>query len=413
MRLRDDRNFLLFWALQAISFAGDSFTMVALPLLILDTTGSIVQMGALTGTAGIAWLVTGVLAGSVVDRVDRRTLMIVCDVARGVLYGIVPLLWFIEPQVWVLYLIMPLGAAVGMLYQVAYVTAVPSIVAADRITQANGTLAATYAAAGVAGPMLAGILTGVLGPAAAIGVDGATFGVAAVAMAFVRLRARNTEPVRLSPWHGFATGARFLWRQPALRSLTLLLAAVLFLTYGLTDVFIYYLKHGLGRSDATVGYVLAVAAAGTILAGATVAWLRRRLGFGTCWIGAYAIGALAIAGVGLTGAVVAVAALVAVFVFCQGVAGTCSVSLRQAVTPDHLLGRVTSAFWTLHYLPGPVGAVLLTAATARFGVTAVTLGVGVALFAVACVATLSPVRARDPVAVPGQGGIAVIRTGSS
>lgn len=396
--LRRDRNFLLFWAVQGLSFAGDSFTYVALPLLVLEATGSIVQMGLLTATAGVAWLVVGVFAGVVVDRFDRRRLMIVADVARAGLYGLVPLIWLVDPTVWVLYVVMPLGAAFGMLSQVAYVTAIPALVGRDRVTEANGALSATFAAAGIAGPLLAGVVSGLLGPAAAIGVDAATFAVAAVGMVFVRLRTVRPAGADV-PWRSFAVGARFLWRHPVLRSLTLLLACVLFLTYGLTDVFIYHLKHDLGRSDGTVGYVLAIAALGTVVAGTTVAALRRRLGFGACWIGAYVVGGLAIGGVGQTGLVAVVAAFVAVFVFCQGVAGTCSMSLRQEVTPDELLGRVTSAFWTIHFLPGPLGAALLTAAVAGFGVSAVTLVVGALLIVVASVGALTPVRVRNPALV--------------
>ena len=90
------------------------------------------------------------------------------------------------------------------------------------------------------------------------------------------------------------------------------------------------------------------------------------------------------------------AGLVAVVLFCQGVAGTCSMSLRQEITPDHLLGRVTSAFWTIHYLPGPLGAPLVTFAASRAGVPTVTLVLGLGLAVIALVAAFSPLRTRAP-----------------
>ncbi|SNT61345.1 hypothetical protein SAMN05421812_11370 [Asanoa hainanensis] len=90
------------------------------------------------------------------------------------------------------------------------------------------------------------------------------------------------------------------------------------------------------------------------------------------------------------------AGLVALILFCQGVAGTCSMSLRQEITPDHLLGRVTSAFWTVHYLPGPLGAPLVTFAAARAGVPAVMLVLGLGLGFVALIAAFSPLRTRAP-----------------
>ncbi len=161
----------------------------------------------------------------------------------------------------------------------------------------------------------------------------------------------------------------FLVRHPVLRVLTVLLSFFSFLTLGLNDLLIYHLKHDLGRDDAAVGTVFAVGALGTIAGALLVARVRRRLGFGPTWIGSVAVCGCALAGLGWARSVPAVAALTAVFLGFGSVAGTCSMSLRQEVTPEHLLGRVTSAFWTLHYSAAPAGAAVLTwaagASTAR------------------------------------------------
>ncbi len=148
-------------------------------------------------------------------------------------------------------------------------------------------------------------------------------------------------------------GARFLWDQPVLRALTVLLTFFIFATQGLPDVLIFYLKHDLGRGDGVVGLVLGVAALGTVVGALAVAPLRRRWGFGACWIGAVLLCGLAIGGLGATGSVPPTAALAALYLGCTSVAGIASMSLRQQVTPDHLLGRVTAAFWTIHFSLGP------------------------------------------------------------
>ncbi|MEV4618181.1 MFS transporter [Asanoa sp. NPDC049573] len=390
--LRRDRNFVLFWILQGVSVAGDSLTTLAVPVLVLALTDSVFQMGLVTGAVGAAWLVSGVLAGSIVDRFDRRTVMVACDVARAALYALVPLAWLVEPHLWVLYVAMPLGAAAGMLYSVAYITAVPALVARDQITEANGLLSATFAVAGITGPLIAGALFAVLDPAWVIGIDAVTFGLSAVAMSFVRIRPREGAPERESPIRGFLTGARFLWENPVLRTLTLLLCGVILLTYTMDDLLIFRLKNDLHQGGGAVGVVFAIGAAGSVVAGLVVAAVRRRLGFGACWIGAYALSGVALAGAGSATVVPLLAGLVAVILFCQGIAGTCSMSLRQEITPEPLLGRVTSAFWTIHYLPGPLGAPLITFAAARAGVPAVTLALGVGLAAIALIAAFSPLR---------------------
>ncbi|MFF5205379.1 MFS transporter [Streptosporangium sp. NPDC000396] len=396
-----DRDFNVFWAAQTLSVAGDSFAYIAIPLLVLHMTGSVTQMGLLTGIAGAASVGAGVFAGVLVDQLDRRTLLICCDLARMALYGLIPLVWWFGPQVWLLYVVLPISEAIGMVFQVTYVTAVRNLVDGDRVTEANGRLYATSAAAGVAGPLLAGVVSGQFGPTASIAINAASFAVSAAAVFFVRFRGRvavpaDEAPQRQKPWQELSAGARFLWRHPVLRALTVLLSFFIFLTLGLTDVLIYYLKHDLGRSDGTVGTVLAIAAMGTIAGSLLAASIRRRLGFGASWIGAIAVSGLAIACIGASGEIPVVATLMAVYLGCVSVAGICSMSLRQQVTPDHLLGRVTSAFWTIHFSLGPVGAAALTWGVGRYGVTAVCLFAGSACLLIAMIALFTPIRQPDP-----------------
>jgi len=406
-----DRDLGVFWAAQTLSVVGDSFALIALPLLVRNATGSVAQMGLLTAVAGAASLVAGVFAGVVVDRMDRRTLLIACDVVRMVLYGVVPLVWVFGPQIWLLYVLLPLAEAVGMLFSVTYVTVVRSLVSDGRITEANGRLNATAAAAGVIGPLCAGVLAARFGPAAAIGVDAASFGLSAVCLTLVRFRG-GTRP---APGTGagaagqgvrseLLAGVSFLRRHPVLRSLTALLTVFSFLTLGLNDLLIYHLKHDLGQGDDAVGAVFAVAALGTISGALLVARVRRRFGFGPTWIGAVALAGFAVAGVGWIGNVPGVAVSAALFLACVSMAGTCSMSLRQEVTPEHLLGRVTSAFWTIHYSAAPIGAALLTWAAQHRGTAPVALTAGLCCLLIATAALRTPVRDPRPERLPGHGG---------
>ncbi|MEU3981008.1 MFS transporter [Streptomyces sp. NPDC026672] len=373
------RDFGVFWAAQTLSVLGDSFALVALPLLVLEATGSVARMGLLTAVGGAASVLAAVFAGTVVDRVDRRRLLIGCDLARMALYGLIPLVWLAGPRLWLLYVVLPVCEAIGMLFAVGYVTVVRGLVGTARLTEANGRLNATAAAAGVLGPLGAGVVAGWAGPTAAIGVDAASFGVSALCLLLVRLRERagDGRPApRAGLWRDLRTGVGFLYRHPVLRALTVLLFLFSFLTLGLTDLVIYHVKHDLGHDDGTVGTVLAVGALGTVAGSLLVARVRRRLGFGPTWICAVALSGLAFAGLGGLRPVPAVAALSAVYLACVAMAGTCSMSLRQEITPEHLLGRVTSAFWTLQYSAAPVGAAVLTWAAEHEGTTPVALVAG-------------------------------------
>ncbi len=330
------RDFTVFWTAQTLSFLGDSFAMIALPLLVLQATGSLARMGLLTAVGGAASVVAALFAGAVVDRVDRRRLLIGCDLVRMVLYGVIPLVWLFGPHVGLLYVVLPLGEAVGMLFAVGYVTVVRGLVGTARLTEANGRLNATAAAAGVLGPLGAGVVAAWTGPAAAVGVDAASFGVSAACLAAVRLRRRPADDERAARrtglWQDLRAGVGFLYGHPVLRALTVLLFAFSFLTLGLTDLVIYHLKHDLGHDDGIVGAVMAAGALGTVAGSLLVARVRRRFGFGPTWSGSIAVCGLAFAGLGWTRDVLVVAALSAAFLACVAMAGTCSMSLRQEVT---------------------------------------------------------------------------------
>jgi Na+/melibiose symporter-like transporter len=393
------RDFTLFWAVETLSTFGSSFSLVAVPLLVLHATGSVAQMGLLTGAASVAALAAGVFAGGIADRFDRKRLLIAANIAQALLFGSIPAVWLFATPIWLLYVAVPLAAVFAMVFRVTYVTVVPRLVDADQITDANGRLSASFAATGVVGPVLAGVVSGQFGPAAAIAVDAVTFALASGGMLLVHLR---PAPIAAAPaehtgyWKDLVIGAGFLWRHPVLRSLTILLTALIFFWQGLVDLFIFYLKNDLAQPDQTVGSVMAVATVGTLVGSLGVARLRRRIGFGASWIGSTVLAGLAVAAVAFTHSVVGVALLATVAYALTAVGGICSMSLRQEVTPDALLGRVTSAFWTIHFALGPIGAAVVTAAAARFGVTAVIGLSGVAYMVIAAIGMLTPIRQPHP-----------------
>ncbi|WP_081898189.1 MFS transporter [Herbidospora cretacea] len=382
-----NKNFVLLLGVQTLSVLGDAFSTVAVPLLALHATGSVAQMGVLTALTGVASVVTGTFAGGIVDRFDRRRVLVVCDVGRFLLYGLIPVLWWVTPVIWPLYVIVPLAAVLGMVFNVAYVTVLPSIVDPGDITRANGVLYGIFAVAGVAGPALAGVVSGAFGPAAAIGLDSLTFLVSAFGLRFIRLRPYEKEETG-----GRLAGARFLLGNPVLRTMTILLTALIFLTAGLDDLVVFHLKQNLEQPDAVVGYVLGAGAIGTIAGSMVVARVRGRLGFGPTWLVSTTLAGLAVVAIALAGGVAGIGALMALFSLAITVGAICSMSLRQEITPAHLLGRVTAAFWTIHYALGPLGATLATWTAAGQGVAPVVAVMGAGLVLTAVGGAFSPVR---------------------
>lgn len=397
------RDFTIFWCVQTLSELGNAFALVALPLLVLHATGSVAQMGLLTGIAAVGSICTGFVAGAIADRFDRRMLLMLCDGARLVLYAGIPVLWAVHPHVWVLYVVMALASVFEAVFKTTYVAAVANLTTRAQIVQANGRLESTNAVAFIVGPMLAGLVSGLFGPTTAIGLDAASFGISLVGLAVIRFR--RTAP-RTGPagWadvrRGFVTGVAFLWRTPVLRYLTLMLTVITFLSLGMNDVFIFEVRHVLRHGDRTVGYVLGIAGAGTVLGAVLTPLLRRTLGFGRCWLASYVICGGAAVVAGMAGSVTALAPATFLYSFGMALAGICSMSLRQELTPDHLLGRVTSAFWTLHGALGPAGAAVLTLLVQHDGVRGPLLGVGAVFLVVVALGCFTPIRQTEPGGTP-------------
>lgn len=372
-------------------------------------------MGLITVVTGVTGIATGMFAGHVVDRTDRRRLMITCDLVRALLLGAVPLIWLAGPRIWVLYVVTALVTALKTLFDVAYVTAVPNLVRGEDLTAANGRLMGTFAVGTLCGPAAAGLIAGGVGADWALGVDGATFLVSAVSLRWVAFGRDGAEESRGSKPRAaesgklremFVVGFRFLWAHPVLRPLTVLLTLLTFVTMGATDLLVYRIQEELGRSETTVGFVIAVSGLGVVGAAFAAGPLRRTFGFGACWLGSVAMIGVAVAGTGVSRSLPVIAVLAAVFMFGMTLGGVCSMTLRQEVTPDPLLGRVTSAFWTVHNASGPVGAAALTVLAARHGVPAVSVAAGVFCLLILGAGLLTPLRGNRIAGAPGGDAVA-------
>jgi MFS family permease len=355
-------------------------------------------MGLVTGVAGIGLFVAGLFSGVIVDRVDRRRLMVACDLGQMLLFTTIPLTWALAgPHLWLIYVVMLCVSALGSCAGIAYVTAIPNLVDPDQIVDANARLQMSMAVTFVSGPILAGVLSSRFNPSLAIGVDAISFALSALALSLIRLRAPSTEAApTISPnfREELLVGARFLLAQPILRAIVALLLVYGLLTGAAFDLFIYHLKHDLHLSTEAVGVVFGVASVGGVCSGIFAALLRRRWGFATGFLGGLAVVGVAIMGIGLSvsGALIALCAVA--YVFGDSTKGIFSMSLRQEITPDHLLGRVTALVFTSLYAVGPIGAIVTTTVAARIGTSHTLLIGGCIMILLALVGVLTPVGAR-------------------
>jgi len=183
--LRTNRNFRLLFFGQAISQLGDWFNAVAVYALLLDLTGSATAVAWMMITQYLPVAVVGPMAGVVIDRVDRRRLMIVADVVRGVL--IVGLLLVRRSdQVWIAYLVMALSVAASAFFEPARTATIPNVTSAEELLAANALSAATWSAMLAIGASVGGIVTAAFGRDVAFMVNAASFFCSALCLASTR-----------------------------------------------------------------------------------------------------------------------------------------------------------------------------------------------------------------------------------
>ena len=394
-----NRSFLIFWGGQSLASLGNMFAIIAMPLLVLQATGQVTQMGLVTATFTVGQLVAGLFAGQLIDALNRRVLMMVCDAGRAVIYATIPLAWvFFGPQVWLIYVVTALGSVLGMIFQVGYMTAVPNLVEKDQIIKANGYINASMAISTMIGPLLGGVAVARFGPAIALSGQAAAFAVSALSLALVRLRPVAADAAS-GQEHGMSAllaGVRYLFGQPVLCAVSVILLAYGLATGAGLDLFIFHIKSDLHQDGTAVGFVFAASSIGAIIGSLAAAAIRKRFGFGPAYLGAVIVSGLPFMVMGLSYNLYVVAGLAAVFQLVSMVMGINSMSLRQEITPDALLGRVTAAFWTVSGVMTPLGAALGTALAGKIGAPWTFFWMGLLMLAIGLAGIFSPARQRFP-----------------
>jgi len=387
-----------YWILagQAVSFLGDYIAIVALPLFILDLTGSALDLGFTAAFETLPTVLFGFAVGVILDRVALRRALIIADVGRAALFGVLALaIASGAAEVWMVFAVAFLVGTLAVGFDSGLQAWVPSLVPEGRLVWINSRLAMARAAAWSVGPPLAGFLAeseGGLG--LAFGIDAATFAVSAVfILLLVEIRPR-TAAEREPLWQSFTTGIRYLMREPRLRTATFgaMVANMLFVP--MEALLALFAADYLGITEGSLfGWFVAGHSLIGMLGLLAAPRMARLIGLGRTFVlGLALLGGgfllLAVVSDGVAALPPAAAALTAAIPAGLSVAGVSLTNmafftLRQQIPPEHLLGRVIAASRTLAWAGLPVGAMLGGIVGDAFGARAVYLAATLALLAVA------------------------------
>ena len=392
-----DRTFRLFWVGESISLLGSTISTFTLPLVaVVVLQASPGQMGLILALGEAPPIVIGLLAGAYVDRVRRRRLLIGIDLAAAAIVASIPLMHALDLLTiqW-MYGTSLLFGAVGALAWPAWNAFVPSLVSKERLVDANSKMMLSWSASGVIGPGIGGVLVELIRAPATLLVDALSFLVSALVLSRLRVAEKTTaDQVDLQPlMKRIALGIRTAFLEPMQRAVTAPRAILDFVDAMSLAVYAIYVLRTVDLTPFLLGLIFACGATGFVAGSLVVGRVERRLGAGRAAL-------LGLLLVGLSPFTMVLAnddhsdLLNILLLGFPGVLGgfggviqyvTLS-SIRQAITPDAVLGRVYASV-------GVVGGLMSVAGAITGGFLGEAIGLRPTIFLVACLYTLPVVYA--------------------
>jgi len=399
-RRRVSADFLKFWAGQTVSNLGSSVTFFALPLLVFKLTGSPLNLGATSATTFLPYLLFGLVIGAWVDRVDRKRLMIASDLTRALLIAVIPLLADAgQLRIGWIYVVALLQSTVTIAFDSAEFAAIPSLVESkDDLVTANGRIQASYYAAQVAGPLLAGLLIAVISVQQVFWLDSLSFLLSAASLAMVRRRfnlerdAEGEGPRRRAIFREVLEGLRYVLGHPVLRSISAMMAIINLIGSTVMAQLVLFAKDRLDATDTQVGVLFSAGSIGVVALSLAAGRLRRRWPFSKVALSALVLDGLLTVGLSFTRWYWLALPLWALSSGLGILFNINTGSLRQQIVPNELLGRVISIAGVLAWSAIPIGTLLGGLAIEWTGNVALVFGViGALVVAVALAFSLSPI----------------------
>ncbi len=360
-------NFLKLWAGETVSLTGSQVTTLALPLTaVILLKASSTQLGLLYAAGFAPFLFLTLFAGIWVDHHRRRPLLLLTNIGRGVLLGLIPVLALLgRLRIEYLYVIAMLVGCLTVLFYLAFQAFLPVLLQRDQLIEGNSKLSASQSIAEIGGPGLAGMLVQLVTAPIAIVVDALSFFVAAGSLVLMRMpEPRPTSATNMhNLLHEIGEGFRVTFGNRYLRAFAGEATSYNLFWQVILTVFVLYAVRDLHYSSGMLGLLFAVGSAGALCGALLTGSIARRIGVGLTIVGAAAISDIPLLVLPfVTGPTTGTLTMLLCAFFLQGIGITgCNVhvdSIRQALIPDRLRGRANASYRLLVSGALPVGALL-------------------------------------------------------
>ncbi|SDM27721.1 MFS transporter [Allokutzneria albata] len=371
------RSYWTLWTSSGLSNLADGIVKIALPLVAVQFTRSPALIAGLAVALTIPWLLFALPAGALADRLDRRRAMLGANLVRTLALGVLTVAVLTGfGSIWALYAVALCLGTAETIYDTSAQSIIPQIVPRDRLSGANRKLYAVELTANeFVGPPLAGLLV-TAGAALVFGAPVALWALAVTALLLVRGSFRVEREHRTTLRADIAEGLRFLTHHRILRTLAMMVGTSNFASNAMFAVFVLHAvgpSSAMGLSERSFGLLLTTFALGSLLGSFVAERIERALGRPR----ALTLTVLGTAGIVGTPALTTNPFVIGGAFFLGGIGimtwNVITVSLRQRITPDRLLGRVNSGYRLLAWGSMPLGSATGGLIAQLLGVTAVFL----------------------------------------
>jgi MFS family permease len=361
-------DFVKLWVGETISLTGTQVTMFALPLIgVLTLHASVFQVGLLNAMRTIPVLFFSLFAGAWLDRRRRRPVMIVCSLGNAILIGLVPVSYGLGVlTLALLFVVCIISGVLSVVFDVGVQTYVPSIIERQHLSASNSRMQTSYSISLAAGPGLAGLLVGLITAPVTLSVDAVSYLCSAIGL--LSIRKPEAEPAKpaaqTSILKSIGEGLAAVYGNRNLRYLLILSGTFNFVQSAFITVFMVYAVRDEHASSVRLGIVLAAIAVGGIVGAMYTNRIGARLGVGlTMFLGIVMAVVFPMALLIPHDFSLPAVLLMSFTEFCYGFGvlafNVHAITLRQAITPNRLLGRSNASYRLVVVGTAPLGAILI------------------------------------------------------
>jgi predicted MFS family arabinose efflux permease len=385
-----NHDYILLWSGQVISTLGTSASSLVYPLLILAMTNSPAAAGLGAAFGSVPYIIFSLPVGALMDRWDRKRVMILCDIGRGLTLASIPIaIFFHVLTIWQIYAAALIEGSLFVFFNIAEVAALPRVVGKQQLPAAAAQNEVSFGVAAIAGPSIGTILYQAVSQGAPFLADAVSYAVSVVSLFFIRIPFQQDRVLgRLDLRAEIVEGLHWLWRQPLIRFMAALVSGFTLLDAALPLILIVLAKQT-GTQDAQIGLIFSIAGLGGIAGSLVGGHIQKRFRFGQVIVSMTWVPALLFPMYALRPEFPLLGIITAIYYFSIPIFNIVWFSYRLALIPDELQGRVNSTFRFIAWSTRPLGAALSGLLLQRLGAVPTVLVFSLLCGALALVTSLN------------------------